>query len=364
MTGKFQIQRISKTPFPAPPVLSEGVSGFDVSIVRMNLNEAPFPPSPKSSAAALTAMRYANRYPDDGYTVLASLIAQRTGIATERITFGNGSSEILMSLPMISISQGDNAIMPSPTFPTCAKGVHIAGGTVTNVPLRQDGVNDVEAMLEAVNNHTRLFYLCSPNNPTGGILTSRELEKAAVGVPEECLLVIDEAYFEFAHKEGGADVLAILAKRIGPWVVTRSFSKAYCLAGMRVGYALCSDIEIQSALSQMRISFNIARPSVAAACAAMEDEAYMENTLNQTIAERQRLGEALEKLGFILLPSFANFLSVRPTVSAQVIERKLAEYNILVQALGWPDEKGMLRITIDSTANNDRIIVAIDEILG
>jgi histidinol-phosphate aminotransferase len=364
MAGKFQIQRIGKIPFPGPPVLAEGRRGFDVDTVRMNLNEAPYPPSPKLSAAASAAMQYANRYPDDGYTVLASLIANRTGIPVERITFGNGSSEILMSLAMISVNQGDNAIMPSPTFPTCGKGVHIASGTVTNVPLRPDGVNDVEAMLEAVSDHTRLFYLCSPNNPTGGILSSRELEKAAVGVPEDCLLVIDEAYFEFAQKEGGTDVLAILANRIGPWVVTRSFSKAYCLAGMRVGYALCSGIEIQSALSQMRISFNISRPSIAAASAAMEDEAYLENTLVQTTAERQRLSERLEKLGFVPFPSFANFLSVRPPISAQVIEKKLAENNILVQALGWPDEKGMLRITIDSTANNDRIIIAINEILG
>ncbi len=364
MVGKFQIQRIGKTPFPTPPVLCEGMSGFDVSIVRMNLNEAPFPPSPKSSAAALAAMQHANRYPDDGYTVLASIIAHRTGIPVERISFGAGSSEILMSLPMISISQGDNAIMPSPTFPTCGKGVHFAGGTVINIPLRPDGVNDVEAMLAAVTDQTRLFYLCSPNNPTGGILTSVELDRVAVGVPEDCLLVIDEAYFEFAQQQGGADVLAILASRAGPWVVTRSFSKAYCLAGMRVGYGLSSDTKIQSALSQLRINFNIARPSVAAASAAMEDEAYLENTLNQTIAERQRLGEGLEKLGFIPLPSFANFLSVRPPVCAQVIERKLAENNILVQALGWPDKKGMLRITIDSTANNDRIITAINEILG
>lgn len=364
MAGRFQIQRIGDTPFPGPPVLAEGVSGFDVNTVRMNLNEAPYPPSPKSSAAASAAMQYANRYPDDGYTVLASLIAHRSGIPVERITFGNGSSEILMSLPMISVNQGDNAIMPSPTFLTCGKGVHFAGGTVINVPLRQDGVNDVEAMLEAISDHTRLFYLCSPNNPTGGILTSQELEKAAVGVPQDCLLVIDEAYFEFAQKEGGADVLAILANRIGPWVVTRSFSKAYCLAGMRVGYALSSDIEIQSALAQMRISFNIARPSIAAASAAMEDEAYLENTLVQTIAERQRLSDSLEKLGFVAFPSFANFLSVRPPMSAKVIERKLAEKNILIQALEWPDEKGMLRITIDSTANNDRIIAAINEVLG
>jgi len=364
MAGKFQIQRLDKTPFPGAPVLAEGKNGFDANRVRMNLNEAPYPPSPKSSAAALAAMQFANRYPDNGYTVLASLIAEQTGIPAERINFGTGSSEILMSVTMISINQGDNAIMPSPTFPACSKGVHLAGGTVSNVPLRQDGINDVEAMLAAIDDHTRLFYLCTPNNPTGGMLSSKALEKAASDVPENCLLVIDEAYFEFGQKEGGADVLAILADRAGPWVVTRSFSKAYCLAGMRVGYSLASDIQIQSALAQMRNSFNIARPSIAAASAALEDQTYLDNTLTQTIGERRRLSVGLERLGFKPFISFANFLSLRPPIKAQEIERKLAEKNFLVQAIGWPDEKGMLRITIDSRENNDRVVAAIGEIVG
>ena len=212
------------------------------------------------------------------------MIRDHTGIPLDRISFGNGSAEILVALAMLSINEGDEAILPSPTFPTCGKGVQIAGGTIVNVPLRGDGVNDVPAMLAAMTDRTRLFYLCSPNNPTGGILTAAELTEAAQRVPDTCLLVIDEAYFEFSQKEGGPDVLSVLAGRKGPWVVTRSFSKAYCLAGMRIGYALASDAEIQKGLWQLRPNFNIGRASLAAATAAMLDEAYLQEMLARTIA--------------------------------------------------------------------------------
>ncbi len=363
MVSSIPNARIQAITFPPPPSSPETLSGPAPEIARMNLNEAPGAPSPLVLGAIADALTDINRYPDHDCTALAGIISGRTGVPVDRLSFGNGSGEILVALAMMAINEGDDAIMPSPTFPTCAKGVQIAGGNIINVPLRSDGSNDVDAMLAAMTSRTRLFYLCTPNNPTGGILSQQALIKAATQVPQNCLLVVDEAYFEFAQVEGGPDVLSVLAKRPGPWVVTRSFSKAYCLAGLRVGYSMSSDAEINAGLWRLRPNFNIGRVSLAAAAAAMQDDAYLNETLRNTIAERQQLAAQLSRLDFEEFPSFANFLTVRCPAKARTLHKALAQRNIQVVPLAWPDEQGSLRITVDTPENNARLVEALEEIL-
>ncbi|MVO17350.1 pyridoxal phosphate-dependent aminotransferase [Parasedimentitalea huanghaiensis] len=357
------IEKIRGITYPPPPSITEEATGVAADVLRLNLNESHLPPSPNALAAAAQALTQTNRYPDHGCSTLTAVISKRTGIPASRISFGNGSGEILVALAMLSINEGDEAVMPTPTFPTCGKGVQIAGGKVVSVPVLPDGSNDVITMLAAVTPDTRLFYLCNPNNPTGAILTASDLELAARQVPDTVLLVVDEAYFEFAQAEGGPDVLKILANRAGPWVVTRSFSKAYCMAGMRVGYALASDEGIHKALWQLRPNFNVNRVAIAAATAAMNDDRYLQACLTHTISERKRLETALTHLGFSALPSFANFLTVVPPISADIISSSLAVENILVQAMPWPGGNGALRITIGSQPNTDRLIRAINKFL-
>ena len=357
------IEKIRGITYPPPPSIAEEATGVATDVLRLNLNEAHLPPSPKALAAAATAMAQTNRYPDHGCSTLAAVISARTGIPASQISFGNGSGEILVALAMLSINEGDEAVIPTPTFPTCGKGVQIAGGKLVNVPVRPDGSNDVAAMLAAVTPDTRLFYLCTPNNPTGAILTASDLKLAARALPDTVLLVVDEAYFEFAQAEGGPDVLTILASRAGPWAVTRSFSKAYCMAGMRVGYALVSNQDIHKALWQLRPNFNVNRVAIAAATAAMQDEHYLQTCLDHTICERKRMEAELTRLGFEALPSFANFLTVVPPVSADVITASLAKENILVQAMPWPGGTGTLRITIGSHSDTDKLILALNKIL-
>lgn len=363
MVSSIPNARIQAITFPPPPSSPETPSGPSLEIARMNLNEAPGTPSPLAIRAITASLTDINRYPDHDCTVLAGIISGRTGIPIDRLSFGSGSGEILVALAMMAINEGDDAIMPSPTFPTCPKGVQIAGGNIINVPLRSDGSNDVDAMLDAITDRTRLFYLCTPNNPTGGIISQKALVKAASQVPETCLLVVDEAYFEFAQVEGGPDVLSLLAARQGPWVVTRSFSKAYCLAGLRVGYSMSSDAAVNAGLWQLRPNFNIGRVSLAAASAAIQDDEHLNETLRNTIAQRQQLAASLARLDFQDYPSFANFLTVRCPGNAQTLQRALAQRNIQVQSLPWPDAAGSLRITIDTPGNNARLITALEEIL-
>lgn len=353
------LPRISAIAFPMLPPLPEQGRGPNPDLTRLNLNESPYPPSPHALAAAQTALIWANRYPDHHCTELAAEISARTGVAPDCISFGNGSGELLVQTALIALQPGDEAVMPSPTFPTCGKGVQMAGARIVNVALRADGVNDVPAMLAAITPRTRLFYLCTPNNPTGGALTAAELSLAIAAVPDTCLLVIDEAYHEFALREGGAKLLPLLAGRRGPWVVSRTFSKAYCMAGLRVGYLLCSSAALTLGFTRIRHNFNVSRPSLAAAVAALRDDAHMTATTDKIIAERAYLAGQLARLGASHLPSAANFLTIRSPRPAADIVAALARAHIAVQALAWPDALGAVRITIGTRADSDRLLAVL-----
>jgi histidinol-phosphate aminotransferase len=249
----------------------------------------------------------ANRYPDHYANDLAREISARTGVAPERITFGNGSGELLVQSALISLEPSDEAVMPS----------------------------------------------------TGGILGEDDLRHAIAEVPETCLLVIDEAYHEFAGIEGGPSVLPLLAARRGPWVVSRTFSKAYCLAGLRVGYVLTSSAELNLGFVRLRNNFNVSRPSLAAALAALRDDDYVAGVIEKTIVERRYLAEGLSRLGATSLPSFANFLTVRLPVEAAPVVDALAAKGIEVQLVRWPDALGAIRITIGTRADSDRLLAAM-----
>jgi histidinol-phosphate aminotransferase len=178
-------------------------------------------------------------------------------------------------------------------------------------------------------------------------------------VPDDCLLVVDEAYHEFANAEGGPDVLSILQRRTGPWVVTRSFSKAYCLAGLRTGYALCSSPDIRDALWALRSNFNLSRPALAAASAAIADTEHLAHVLRQTLAERDRIAQTLQKMGCRLYSGSANFLTFQANGDAVTLATMLGEQGVLVQVLPWPNSKGSIRVTIGSREENDRFLTGI-----
>ena len=221
----------------------------------------------------------------------------------------------------------------------------------------------MDAMLAAISDRTRLFYVCAPNNPTGVVVPAADLERAIAEVPDSCLLVIDEAYAEFARHEGSADVLAALGSRTGPWIVTRTFSKAYALSGLRIGYALCSDAEIQHGLWQLRPNFNVNRLAQAAGVAAMNDAAHLTHILETTIRERGRLAQMLADLGCRPFPSGANFLTAATPVPATDVAAHLEESGILVQSLDWPAGNGSLRITIGPAEEMDAVIAAVQAAL-
>jgi histidinol-phosphate aminotransferase len=270
---------------------------------------------------------------------------------------------MLFAAAAIAVDRNEQAVLPGPTFAPVGKNIRLAGGEVVTVPVLENGSNNVDAMLDAVNEHTALFYLCTPNSPTGGMLEAEQIKLAVDRLPSDCLLMVDEAYHEFAAWEGGPDVLSLLSARGGPWAVIRTFSKAYGLSGARIGYAITGNRNLAVGFSKVRIGFNVNRIALAGACAAMRDQNYLEMVLGTVSRERQRLSIALQNYGLRVYPSAANFLLARTNSPSDAIATKLAERHILVQALPWPDDNGSLRITIGTAAENNIFLNALTEIL-
>ena len=363
MDRTIPLERFDDMPVMAPHILQEPDNQPRADTVRLNLNENPLPPSPNAIAAMHDAVNISNRYPDHSCSALAQIISARIGISTDRLVFGNGSGEMLFAAAAIAIDRNEQAVLPGPTFAPVGKNVRLAGGEVVTVPVQDNGSNNVAAMLDAVNEHTALFYLCTPNSPTGGMLQAEQIKLAANKVPSDCLLMVDEAYHEFAVWEGGPDVLSLLAGRNGPWAVIRTFSKAYGLSGARIGYAIVGNRDLAVGFSKVRIGFNVNRIALAGACAAMRDQNYLEMVLDTVSRERQRLSVALQNYGLQVYPSAANFLLARTDSPSDTIATKLAERHVLVQALPWPDDNGSLRITIGTADENDIFLSALTEIL-
>jgi histidinol-phosphate aminotransferase len=345
------------------PFRARTVDAGGAPVRRLNLNECPYPPSPRVVEAIRDAAGTINRYPDPTWRALAAAIAKRTGVDPARMAFGNGSDELLMLLAQIVLEPGSSAVLPVPSFPRYMTATLFAGASPIAVPLRSDGANDVGAMLAAIRPDTKLVLCATPNNPTGAMLDAAALARLATGVPANVLLLVDEAYFEFARHSGGPDALAALAARPGPWAVVRTLSKAYALAGLRVGYALLSGPELAEAINRVRGMFNVNVLAQVAALAALGDEAHTRRLLDDCATERRRLGEGFARLGCPPLPSVANFVSAQLPMPAADAVKALQDRGILVVPVGAPPYDRHIRVTVGTAEDTDAVLEAVAEIV-
>lgn len=333
-------------------------------VALLHLNECPFPPSPRVVEAVASAAASANRYAEPRPGELARRLAARAAVEPDRIVLGNGTDELLALVAVMTLGPGDNAVMPTPSFPRYRLSAAMQGAEARLVGLKPDGSNDVAGLLGAIDGATRVVYACTPNNPSGAPLEVAEVEALAQGVPDDVLLVLDEAYADFHVFEGGQDALPSLARRKGPWLSTRTFSKAYALAGLRIGYAIASDGEVAEGLVKVKLNFNLNRMAVHAALAALDDEAYARRCMAETVAERGRVAGLLSDLGLRPMPSRANFLSFDIGRNAVPVMARMAERGVLVREWRDPGYDTFIRMTIGATAENDRAIVALREALA
>jgi histidinol-phosphate aminotransferase len=277
--------------------------------LKLASNENPFGPSPLAVAAARAVLEGVNRYPEAGAPTLRAKLAARLRVAPDQILVGAGSDETLHLLANAYLEPGRHAVMADPAYGIHRISARAAGAAVTLVPCA-DGVHDLPAMAAAARaaGAPGVVYVANPHNPTGTVVAADGLAALLDGMPPDWLVVVDEAYVEFVEPAQRFTALDLLDRHPG-LVVTRTFSKAYGLAGMRVGYAVASS-EVLEPVGRIRPPFNVSTPTLAAAAAALDDEAHLARTVRDTLASRDALCAALARLGLRFLPTQANFVLV------------------------------------------------------
>ncbi len=332
-----------------------GVSGA----IKLASNENPLGPSPRALAAARDALADIHRYPDGNGFTLKSALAKKHGIAPERITLGNGSSDILEFLARAFVLPENEVIFSEHAFALYPIVTRAVGAKAVVTPAKNWG-HDLAAMRKAVNVRTRLIFIANPNNPTGTWLRCGELEDFISGLPAHVLTAVDAAYFEYAGEREYPDTIAWAAKYPN-LVTTRTFSKAYGLAGLRVGYGISSPA-VAEVLNRVRPPFNVNSVALAAAAAALEDEAHIERAVRNNRDGMRQLSEAFTEMGLAQIPSAGNFICVDFMKPVEAVNEALMRQGVIVRPVANYGMPNHLRVTVGLPEENERFINALRKV--
>ena len=330
--------------------------------IKLASNENPLGAGRRARAAVLAVAARVGLYPDGGGHDLRSRLAQRHGVGLDQVTLGNGSNDVLVLLAEAFLTAGIEATYSQYAFAVYPIAVQASGATARIAPARpasglQPLGHDPSALLAAVGPKTRLLFLANPNNPTGTWLDEAALDALLRAVPPDVIVVLDEAYHEYSAACGVPDGTRWLARHPN-LVVTRTFSKAYGLAGLRVGYAL-SHPELADLLNRVRQPFNVSVPALAAAAAALDDHDHLEATIELNRAGIERLREGLASLGIDAPPSAGNFLLVDLGRPAAAIDESLLRQGVIVRPVGNYGLPNHLRISTGTAEQNERLLAAM-----
>jgi len=328
-------------------------------IIKLASNEGPYPPFPCALEAVARAASQQRLYPDPGSWGVRDALAARLGVPADAILVGNGVDSLIKLLCLALLDPGDGLAMGWPSFVSWRQGAAIQGADVQAAPLRADGAYDLDALAASITPRTKLVVVVSPNNPTGGAVGARTLAGFIDDLPEHVLPVLDEAYFEYLPR--GAHDGAALIRDGARLVVTRTFSKAYALAGLRVGY-LVGPPDLVALLGRVRNAFDVNGLAQAAAVASLTDtDGHLERRVAEAVAERAMVDAGLRALGFAPLPSHGNFLliGVGSAARAARINQALLARGIIVRPTGPFGAPDALRITIGRPDENAALLVAM-----
>ncbi|MHA7126169.1 histidinol-phosphate transaminase [Janibacter indicus] len=335
-----------------PPAPRDGVTVYKVSS-----NENPHPPLPSVVEVIREAAEGVNRYPDMGVTALTDALAAHLDVPREQIATGTGSVGVLAQIIQSTCDPGDEVVYAWRSFEAYPIVVAIAGAVSVQVPLTEDQRHDLDAMAAAITDRTRVVLVCTPNNPTGPSVTHAELEAFLAKVPRDVLVVVDEAYLEFVEGEGEVDGLS-LRREHGNVMLLRTFSKAYGLAGLRVGYAVAPE-PVAEALRKTATPFGVNLIAQAAAIASLEAKDELDVRVKEIVAERERVLAALAEAGWQMTPSQANFVWFPLGERTADFVAACTEAGLSVRPYGSDG----VRVTIGETEANDRLIEVAREFL-
>jgi histidinol-phosphate aminotransferase len=330
----------------------------EVSTIKLASNENPYGVPPQALAAIQSALNDVNRYPDGDCFELKQALATKHDICAEQLLIGNGSNEVLELIIRTFASVGDEVIYSQRGFIVYALATTAAGAKGVAVAESDGYAHNLHAMLDAVNERTKVVCIANPNNPTGSLLTTSELQRFLDKLPAHIVVILDEAYVEYVKDDVEDSIHALTHDGL---IISRTFSKAYGLAGLRVGYAVAS-AELLAVVNRFREPFNVNSLAQAAALGALQDDVWVMDKVKLCKQQRVRLEQALLGLGLLAAPSLANFVLLKHENAAGLV-KDLEQEGVIVRPLapyGMPD---VLRVSVGSQAENDAFLAALHKVL-
>lgn len=328
--------------------------------VKLASNENPLGPSPMAVKAIKNAIGKLNRYPDGSGHDLVQKISKHLGLLPQNVVLGNGSDDIIGMLVCAFLQPGDEVILPRPSFLMYEISVTSAGAAPIFVPLKSLSI-DLEGIKERITSRTRMIFLCNPNNPTGTIFSRQDFENFLKKIPDEILVVVDEAYIEFVQDKNCAKSIEYL-DNTRPIITLRTFSKVYGLAGLRIGYGVMP-VKIASLLNRVRLPFNVNLLAQVGAVAALEDKIFLKKFITLVHEGLHFLFDALDRLGIKYFPTQTNFFLIDVSKDADEVYERMLRQGVIVRSMksyGYPN---FIRINVGLPEENVRFLKALEKSL-
>ncbi|MDD3375641.1 MAG: histidinol-phosphate transaminase [Candidatus Omnitrophica bacterium] len=349
------------TPYPPGKPIDEVKRSLGLEkVFKLASNENPYPPSPKVLAQIAKESKMLNRYPDGSCFYLRQVLAKRFKVSQKQLIFGNGSDEIIIMAARAFAGRGDEVIVAQPTFLMYQIASRISGAIIKAVAQKNHRY-DLKAIKKAVTPKTKIIFIANPDNPTGTYVTKKEVEMFLKGLRKDILVFFDEAYFEFVEKKDYPDTLNLL-KQYKNIIVTRTFSKFYSLAGLRIGYGVASE-ELIDILNRVREPFNVNSIAQTAALTALEDKKYYTDVFKIIKKEKRYLCQQITKMGLTFVKSETNFILINVKSDSTKIFQQLLHKGIIVRDMTSWGLAGFIRVTVGRTNENKYFIKALKEIL-
>jgi histidinol-phosphate aminotransferase len=331
----------------------------EADIVKLASNENPLGISPKAQMAIDDAIADIARYPDGNSFALRDAVSQKFGVAANQLVFGNGSNDILELAARAYLQAGDEAIYSQHAFAVYPLVTQAVGAKGVVVPAKDYG-HDLEGFLKAITPKTKLIFIANPNNPTGTLLKKDALRAFIHEVPRNVLIVLDEAYDEYLNADNKSEAISWLAE-FEHLIISRTFSKAYGLAGLRIGFGLMH-ASVADMLNRVRQPFNVNSIAQAAAIASLADEDFVARSYAANQAGMVQITQGLQQLGLSYIPSQANFVSFAVTNAADV-NKKLLQNGVIVRPIANYEMPDYLRVSVGLFSENARFLEVLEQIV-
>lgn len=335
---------------------------FDQLKARLLANENPYGPSDAAKLAIIEAVSLGNRYGHGDAKKLREMLAEKEGVTPEHILLGPGSTDILEKVAIASFVKGGNIVSADPSYMQLVKTAMAFGAEWQNIPLTADYAHDLPAMAQAVNEDTKLVYVCNPNNPMGSITPADKLKAFCAKVADKAPIFVDEAYLEFLEKPEASSMVS-LVKEGKNIIVARTFSKIHGMAGMRIGYGVALPETLEKITSMVRSNMGLAVPSLRGAMASLGATTFQQMSRERTKEAREYTGEQLTKLGFSYVPSYTSFMIFPIEIPGEKFLEKMFKQQIGVRAFEI-DNKPWCRVSMGTLPEMEQFISAFKTVIG